>query len=715
MAPSIKGKRELIVLFLLVGLSACHKRPPAAQNVPSPPPAPQQGAVSETTALAQKIEALKIQVASSNEALKNLPTQTDVKAQAETIQKLGKQLNDLSTSNAALTQSLSSMREQTATQTQSVIAAAQQTQRQAQETAANLAAAAIQKMSFEVTPPRLRPSLADYVPCRFTSANALALKTGYTPGGPTGSPQTILDAAKSAGSGVKDQAAFAKIVNQEPDTATALIKSMAAGVLDPTMAPKLFQAFKDAERNLTTPYDVGCSQGALTWDETRWIFGRQIADNYVAIQVTARNLNGDQEFLIHDLQVAVADFDRHPAQKHPQQANPKEKADQYATSPVGGESSASGCPVDLGTPNDFVAGRDRMLVRGVGQTGQQFTAANVTARVLEAVKDVLGAAALVAGGPSFSPAVHVFSAAAVPGFSKVFPDLSPEQLDRLNDYGFSASSAYKIVIPKNGSVPMTTFLPQKIFADGYRHWGHCDLINFQRSVVVVLGGKHISEETSNGQLSTVTCPSNGGFLDLSKASGDNLQCQISGTALQLLTAVRLKNSDDQNDNKSVDGVPSVSGKTDSGTMQFSVKALTGLTGKHYSAYGESSNGESASNTKISMPPIVTDVKPMQLHLDGTGNECDTTATKACPVTINGNNLDLASEARLVTAADNTPIARTALTGGSATSQTAAFSLGDLTTSGLKQQTDCLLLLATPNGTVFPTGIKVTIIPAAAGK
>jgi hypothetical protein len=52
---------------------------------------------------------------------------------------------------------------------------------------------------------------------------------------------------------------------------------------------------------------VGCSQSLLTWQETSFMFGRAVADNYLAVQVNVRNLDDTKQFLLHDVQVAIAD------------------------------------------------------------------------------------------------------------------------------------------------------------------------------------------------------------------------------------------------------------------------------------------------------------------------------------------------------------------------------------------------------------------------
>src|SRR5262249_3827840 len=53
------------------------------------------------------------------------------------------------------------------------------------------------------------------------------------------------------------------------------------------------------------PEGIACSTSTLTWNETSDIFGRRVANTYVAIQVTIRNLDNKNEFLVHDIQVAV--------------------------------------------------------------------------------------------------------------------------------------------------------------------------------------------------------------------------------------------------------------------------------------------------------------------------------------------------------------------------------------------------------------------------
>jgi hypothetical protein len=462
--------------------------------------------------------------------------------------------------------------------------------------------------------------------------------------------------------------------------------------------------------------DVSCSQSVLPWNETRWIFGRQIADNYIAFQVTARNLNPDQEFLIHDLQVAVADFapTNDSGKDNPQVAgaglapSTKDAGKNDSANPHDKHEIVHGCPANPadGRLTHFITGRDRMLVRGVGQTGQSFTASNITERVLEALSTMLGATATVAGTAQFGSAVHIFSAAGVPGFNKVFPNLNADQIDRLNDLGFTAYSAYKIIIPKSGSVPLTTFLPSRIFADDYRHWHPCDLLNFANNAVVVVGGKHIQEIADQPTLKDVKCPVLDNYLDLSKAggaSGDDFQCQISGADLQLLTSVRLKNDGEPGDQNTLDGTPSITGSTTAGNVTFSLKKLVALAAPQYQVYAESAKGENPTTTRLSLPPAAASVSPAKIAVDGSSG-CDTTA-KTCTVTITGNNLDLATGVQLLRSSDNSVAATSTWASSSKTGATATFNLADIKKL---QSGDYVLGFLSKDGTLLPTPTKITL-------
>lgn len=173
------------------------------------------------------------------------------------------------------------------------------------------------------------------------------------------------------------------------------------------------------------PNDVSCSMAVLSWKETRDIFGRRVANTFVAIQVTLRNLNTKNEFLVHDIQVAV----------------------------------------DTGVSQDyfgrFQAGRDKLLVRAVAQRGQSEDRRNIVLNTLQTVGAIAAAASLTGGTVQFKDAVAVFQGAFLPGFANIFPDHTVDQLNHINDLVFSASNTSKVVVPVQGSVPLVTFISEK--------------------------------------------------------------------------------------------------------------------------------------------------------------------------------------------------------------------------------------------------------------
>jgi len=487
-----------------------------------------------------------------------------------------------------------------------------------------------------------RASLADYVPCRFTNDAEAVLRKGEIPD-QDGAPLTSVNAQAKGES-----------------------------------------------------LDVGCSESIMSWEEARLAFGRKIADTYIAFQVNTKNTNPDQEFLIHDLQVAVAAFTTNPA-KQVAVAAPTTNPDKRKTHPPAPYYPyACEVPAVSSKPEyytHFMAGRDKLLVRGVGQVGQDLTKRNITQHVLEAVADILGGTAAVAGTAEFSSAVHIFSATGVPGFSKVLPDHFAQQIDLLNDTGFSANSTYRIIIPKNGSATMTTFMPAAVFATNYRGWKQCELLNFANSAIVVMSGKHIQEVNDQATLKQLNCPVKEDYLDLSQASGGNLQCQISGTDLQLLTAVRLKNDEDEKDQTTLDGKPSLSGSTTSGTVTFSVDKLSALAGERYRAYVEGDKGEAATNTRFNIPPTAS---------AGT-TTCD--KSKVCTVQVSGNHLDLVTALLLLKSSDGPELLEGSWSSSSKTSGTATFTPDQI--KGL-DNADYVLGLKTKDGTKLPSDAKVTL-------
>src|SRR5258708_23637037 len=288
----------------------------------------------------------------------------------------------------------------------------------------------------------------------------------------------------------------------------------------------------------------------LTWQETSDIFGRRVANTYIAIQVTVRNLNTVNEFLIHDIQVAV----------------------------------------DTGVSNDtfsrFQAGRDKLLVRNLAQRGQAEDRRNLALHALEAIDTIAGSSAIDVSR-DFATAEAVFQGAFIPGYSTLFPDHTVDQLNHINDLVFSASSSSKVLVPIQGSAPLVTFISEKpleqlpfawcgydtkggkgsrhcsggdfafpqdraVPADSdtrgwvdlrYKRWKAEAVRILEEHTFVVIGGVHIKEPTKEpSRLGNLTCPTlPTGAVDISAVSKDGVvSCMATGTSLDSASSIALK-------------------------------------------------------------------------------------------------------------------------------------------------------------------------------
>jgi hypothetical protein len=306
------------------------------------------------------------------------------------------------------------------------------------------------------------------------------------------------------------------------------------------------------------PDDVSCSFSLMDWHETSDVFGRRVANDYVALQVTVRNLNPNNEFLIHDVQIAV---------------DTGVSASQFGR---------------------FQAGRDKLIVRAVAQRGQTEDRRNRVLNILQMMSNIAAGAsgALTqsvsitdAFAGNFSTAVEIFQGPFINGFINVFPDHTIEHINHINDLTFSASTTSKTIVPTNGSVPLVTFFkerpieqlpfahcgnnhywrteddkigpsrrqyqqdfctldelsvpvaPVKLEAFAkpihYSDWKPAALRVLESRVYVVIAGVHIQEVSSGPAVQSIHCPElESGSVNLSAVNADGLiSCTLTGTNL----------------------------------------------------------------------------------------------------------------------------------------------------------------------------------------
>lgn len=377
--------------------------------------------------------------------------------------------------------------------------------------------------------------LNDYVPCSFVvkdrdKFHAVFNKTGNTA---IAAIRAAIDAAQLTAKQnqfLQSQAdalshMYGVTLNNNSERFKQQVASATTAGLDSNAPPsdKLNTVFAKIEeitnyvRSIHAPNDIGCSESVLTYDETSDIFGKRMANTYIAVQVTIRNLSPDNEFLVHDIQVAVQ--------------------------------------TDL-----FFNTRDRRLAQGVAEIGQAMSPRNQAMRYLEGSASALGVAAVPLGNVPFSDAAHGFTSF-IPIMKGIFPDFSIAQFSRLQDLGFTSGSL-TYVIPKSGSHAMVAFIPEKVFRTAleesqssgtksdkqsdkkqakapkyknFKDYTTDDLRAFQNSLEILVAGAHVKEVSAvTPDATALACdPATG------TSASDTVTCHLTGKNLQSVKSVKL--------------------------------------------------------------------------------------------------------------------------------------------------------------------------------
>jgi hypothetical protein len=390
------------------------------------------------------------------------------------------------------------------------------------------------------------------------------------------------------------------------------------------------------------PADVSCSFSIMTWHETDEFFGRMVANDYIAIEVNLRNLNKENEFLVHDIQVAVD------------------------------------TGLDKPTFGRFEAGRDKMIVRGVAQRGASDDIRNRIMNSLSMLGSVAGGAsgALTASAaigstwPTYlSESVSIFQGPLIDGLNKIWPDHTITNVNNVSDMAFSASSTMKTVVPIQGSVPLVTFIAQKplgqlpfaqcgrltsdhyksdeICSAGapqdstshgfekelvYKKWAPAALDILKHRTYVVVAGVHIQEVSSAAVANSMSCPIvTDGTVDLSaQDSTGDVSCTIQGKSLDKAASASLE----QGTAAKVSGTLKPAADANSTTLTFKASDLAGKNGTYELFFVDSASKETNSGQSIKFAVRAPVISNVTYAPSGALNPANPLS-----VTISGTNLD----------------------------------------------------------------------------
>jgi hypothetical protein len=220
-------------------------------------------------------------------------------------------------------------------------------------------------------------------------------------------------------------------------SAASLQKTASEGQTTLTQAPaknQVAEAVQQTTAAITRPLDVACSMSVLSYETTRYAFGQRMADEFIPVQIVVRNLNPNKEFLVHDAQFGMDD--------------------------------------DInGRRGRYASGVDKLTARTFMLASRDYDHRNLVVHLAQGVGTILSSASLVYGS-AVKDAANVYSAGFLNALTGVWTDHGTDQLNLLNDEGFSSYRTERTVVPKSGTAEFVMFIRSDQFQEGW--WAqHC--------------------------------------------------------------------------------------------------------------------------------------------------------------------------------------------------------------------------------------------------
>lgn len=403
-----------------------------------------------------------------------------------------------------------------------------------------------------------------------------------------------------------DKDLSAAVAEALPD-ATPEEKATATAQVAQQVAPAVAQAV--TEPTFKRPGDIGCSMSIMPWAESSKVFGREVADAYLAVQVDVRNMDGDHEFLLHDAEFAV---DAYGAQL-----------------------------------SRFQVGHEKQIVRGVSVWGENYGRHAVNIHIVEGVGIIMGAVVGLPQPPiqNLVNATGAYQAGLIPMVNKIFPSLSTNNLNNLNDFAFSATANSRIVVPKGGSVPFVLFVPVEPLQqacwlqegydfqkdDGFttacnnvctkdeckqgkpawhshkssydnlteirfKYWTPIQLQALQKHSYITIAGAHFKELAAQPTLKGVICAAEtdqSGAYRIASLGTKPLVCTLTGADLDTMPTLRMRPPNDTTDADAVDATVSVSGDSSTATATFATAQVKNITKPLYNLFSLDKSGKEA--------------------------------------------------------------------------------------------------------------------------
>ena len=431
---------------------------------------------------------------------------------------------------------------------------------------------------------------------------------------------------------------------------------------------------RTAINKIAAPTDIGCSYQILTWKQASFLFGRSVAEDYIAVQITVRNVNPKEEFLVHNAMLSV-DTDIH------------------------------------GSMGRYFESDDKFSVEAYNTAGEPLTPRGIIGNSITAASTLLSVLQPIVGLTNFSNAVAAFTGGVVPGFKTVSPDHQKEQLLLIANSGFSASDT-KTVVGKSSSATFYTWFPAKPFLEGwwvqdcakdaasvnpirkdpensagdpppapdsgvdkararyacqnvngqtwktipYKKWSSMADDLFRGLSLAVVAGIHVQEDNKNKpSISDIKCPTDAkGNIDLSKGASDgSLSCTVTGENLDKVKKLHLENKANAVD--PIRPEATLDAQDTSGNASFKVSDLAAASGSAYTVYMVATDG---TETPAGVTPLHLDPNAITLVSDANNGSIDL-AKLPEKLSLSGYHLDKLTKVCFTTGSPTDPSSITA--------------------------------------------------------
>jgi hypothetical protein len=220
--------------------------------------------------------------------------------------------------------------------------------------------------------------------------------------------------------------------------------------LDPKTKKLLDEAAKNARSvhsEITVNSSVNVQAVLIPQIDAKRIFGKEIAEHYAVIQVTADNKSQTAALVIHSVFIDYRDWPLSGAS--PADMIALGSTDKYQASSVPSQ----------------VASEEYRVVRGQLLDAQSDTVRNRFLRWLTLAGNLAGAFTFSINEQGIVKGIAAATGVGIPGVATAWPDRTVEQLNRVSDLGFRSNK----LVPKESSEVIVCFFPiDRFLTPGFR-------------------------------------------------------------------------------------------------------------------------------------------------------------------------------------------------------------------------------------------------------